>query len=174
MITYKQYNFCRKIGLPPIPHVERYFSASIIPLGGLAGAGVGAILARNKIKRENKNRNEPLTKDEVKKIFRKYALGGAAIGGGLGAGVYGLGKTVGKKHLEKMMKENPELFDPKCMTPEAYKEIVEQFEKANLTTVAGKKLPIKLLDKQGMSDYYDKNKKTYNIKQINIPSMINS
>ena len=26
MITYKQYNFCRKIGLPPIPHVERYFS----------------------------------------------------------------------------------------------------------------------------------------------------
>ena len=25
MITLKQYNFCRKIGLPPIPHVERYF-----------------------------------------------------------------------------------------------------------------------------------------------------
>ena len=26
MITYKQYNFCRKIGLPPIPHVERHFA----------------------------------------------------------------------------------------------------------------------------------------------------
>ena len=30
MITLKQYNFCRKIGLPSIPHVERYFAAAKI------------------------------------------------------------------------------------------------------------------------------------------------
>ena len=46
MITYKQYNFCRKIGLPPIPHVERHFAVAEFFLGALQlPGGIAASVA---------------------------------------------------------------------------------------------------------------------------------
>ena len=108
MITLKQYNFCRKIGLPPIPHVERYFAIAGMTNAGLAvtGAGAlgGALISQLKYNRDKKKLQRE-GKDTSHLSRAKYAVAGAALGGAAGFGTqHALKADISKDQMVKDFK----------------------------------------------------------------------
>ena len=103
MITYKQYNFCRKIGLPPIPHVERYFAMTHAGLAVTGAGALGGALIGNLKYNSDKKKLQREGKDTSHLSRAKYLIGGTALGGAAG---YGLNTIMGaSKRVNAVNKE---------------------------------------------------------------------
>ena len=138
MITLKQYNFCRKIGLPPIPHVERYFAAAEVKqpsnwgkkaashmrqAGGemqavaspMLGALSGAILSQMKYNHD-KTKLQREGKDTKHLKRGRYLFNGTMAGGAIGLGLGAL-TAADAENRERAYRESLDQQPPKRGRP---------------------------------------------------------